>query len=78
MTTKWRQKYGPLQVIEPLTEKTYGRGCLMFDEQKNKEQNGEIPLKRGYILNELSTEATHSKIFRILYILRKPNAIIAK
>ena len=31
--------------IEPLTEKTRGRGCVIFGEQKNKERNGETPFK---------------------------------
>ena len=26
----------PLQIIERLTEKTWGWGCVIFDEQKNK------------------------------------------
>ena len=34
-------------IIEPLTEKTWGRDCD-FDEPKNKERNGET----GNILNE--------------------------
>ena len=45
MTSKWRQKCSPLQIIEPLTEKTWGQGCVIFDEWKNKERNGETPLK---------------------------------
>ena len=46
-TSKWRQKCSPLQVIEPLTEKTWGRGCVNFGEQKNKKRNGETPLRTG-------------------------------
>ena len=44
---KWRQKYSPLQIIEPFTKKTWERGCAIFGEQKKKEQNGETPLKTG-------------------------------
>ena len=45
MTSKWRQKCSPLQIIEPLTKKTWGQGCVIFDEWKNKERNGETPLR---------------------------------
>ena len=31
---------------EPLTETTWGRACVIFGEQKNKERNGETPLER--------------------------------
>ena len=38
------------QIIEPLTEKTWGQGCVMFGERKNKDQrNGKTPLKKGEI-----------------------------
>ena len=37
MMSKWHQKCSTLQVIEPLTEKTWGRGCVIVGEQKNKE-----------------------------------------
>ena len=46
MTSKWCQKCCPLQIIEPLTEKTWGQGCVIFGERKNKERNGETPLRR--------------------------------
>ena len=39
-------------MIEPLTEKTWGQGCVIFGEWKNKECNGETPLEGGNILNE--------------------------
>ena len=45
MTSKWRQKCSPLQIIEPLMEKTWGQGCVIFCERKNKERNGETPLR---------------------------------
>ena len=45
MTSKLRQKCSPLQITEPLTEKTWGQGCVIFGERKNKEQNGETPLR---------------------------------
>ena len=41
ITSNWRQKCSPLQIIEPLTEKTWGRDCAIFGEQKNKRRNGE-------------------------------------
>ena len=31
--------------IEPLTTKTWGQGCVIFGERKNKEQNGKTPLR---------------------------------
>ena len=43
---QWRQKYSPPQIIEPLTEKTWGQDCVIFGERKNKERNGETPLRR--------------------------------
>ena len=45
MTSKWRQKCSPLQIIEPLMEKTWGQGCVKFCERKNKERNGKTPLR---------------------------------
>ena len=39
-------------LIELLTEKTRGQGCVIFVEEKNKEQNAETPLRRGNILTE--------------------------
>ena len=42
-----RQKCGPLQIIEPSTEKTWELDCVIFGEQKNKERNGETPLRTG-------------------------------
>ena len=43
---QWCQKCSPLQIIEPLTEKTWGQGCVIFGERKYKERNGETPLRR--------------------------------
>ena len=43
---QWRQKCSPLQIIEPLTEKTWGGDCVIFVEQKNKEHKGE-PSRTG-------------------------------
>ena len=43
---KMTSKVEPLQIIQPLTEKTWGRDCD-FGEQKNKERNGETPLRTG-------------------------------
>ena len=34
--------------IEPLTEKTWGQGCVQyFGERKNKERNGETSSRMG-------------------------------
>ena len=44
---QWRQKCSLLQVIELLTEKTWGQGCVIFSEQKNKEWNGKTLLRMG-------------------------------
>ena len=38
-------KVQPAAFIEPLTEKTWGKGCVIW-RLKNKEQNGEIPLRK--------------------------------
>ena len=46
ISNQWCQKCSPLQIIEPLTEKTWGQGCVIFGERKNKERNGETPLRR--------------------------------
>ena len=60
-TSKWGQKRSPLQIIELLTEKTWGRDCVIFGEQKNKEQNGETPLRTGqffeWIIKQLLNSA---------------------
>ena len=32
---------------EMLIEKTWGQDSVIFDEQKNEEQNGETPLRMG-------------------------------
>ena len=36
LTSKWRQKCSLLQIIEPLTTKTWGQGCVIFGERKNR------------------------------------------
>ena len=46
LTSKWRQKCSLLQIIEPLTAKTWGQGCVIFGERENKERNSETPLRR--------------------------------
>ena len=61
MTSKWRQKCRPLQIIEPLTEKTWGQGCVIRGERKNKKRKGETPLRRRkyfeWIINQLLNSA---------------------
>ena len=64
MTSKWRQKCSPPQIIEPLTEKTWGQGCVIFGERKNKERNSKTPLRRRkyfeWIIKQLlNSEITH-------------------
>ena len=44
MTSKV-QPAAALQIIEPLTEKTWEQDCAIFGEQKNKGRNGETPLR---------------------------------
>ena len=39
-------KVQPAADIESLTERTWGQGCVIFGERKNKERNGETPLRR--------------------------------
>ena len=34
---QWCQKCSALQIIEPMTKKTWGPGCVILGEQKNKE-----------------------------------------
>ena len=51
VTSKWRQMCSLLHVIELLTEKTWAQGCVIFGEQKNKEQNGETPLWEIFWMN---------------------------
>ena len=41
---------GWLQIIKPLTEKTWERYYVIFSERKNKERNGETPLTTGKYL----------------------------
>ena len=56
LTSKWRQKCSLLQIIEPLTAKTWGQG-----ERKNKERNGETPLRMSkyfeWIIKQLMNSA---------------------
>ena len=65
------QKWSLLQVIERLTVKAWGRGCVIFGEQKNKEQNGDS-FKNGEILwmkNNAIIEFGVRRIWRILQTL---------
>ena len=34
------------EIIELLNEKTWGQGCVIYGERKNKERNGETPVRR--------------------------------
>ena len=43
MRTAFFTRVAPLQIIEPLTEKTWEQGRVTFGEQKNKERNGKTP-----------------------------------
>ena len=75
MTSKWRQKCSPLQIIKQLTEKTWGQGCVIFFERKNKERNGETPLTRRkyfeWVIKQLLNSAFigYEEFCRILHIL---------
>ena len=67
----WRQKCSQLQIIELLTEKTWGRGCVIFGEQKNKDRNGETPLRSAnnlFWMNNKAIEFGFHRIWRILQI----------
>ena len=39
-------KVQPQQIIEPLAEKTCGRDCVIFSEQKNKEKTTKVVQRR--------------------------------
>ena len=58
---QWLQKCNPLQIIETLTEKTWGRDCVIFGERINRERNGETPLRTGkyfeWIIKQLLNSA---------------------
>ena len=66
------KKYSPPQIIEPLTEKTWGQGCVIFGERKNIERNGETPLIRRRKYFEWIIISNYwmrlSRIWRILQI----------
>ena len=64
---QWRQKYSPPPIIEPLTEKTWGQGCVIFGEWKNKERNGETPLRRRKYLIWMNNKATIEFGFRRIW-----------
>ena len=49
MTPKFHQKCSPLQIIGLLIEKTWGRGCVIFGEQKNKKAKWLNSFKNGEI-----------------------------
>ena len=42
LLNQWRQKCNQLQIMEPLTEKTWGQGCVILVSGK-AERNGETP-----------------------------------
>ena len=50
MTSKWRQKCSPLQVIEPLTEKTWNEVVLFLASRKTKNEMANLQ-EKGNILN---------------------------
>ena len=67
---QWCQKCSPLQIIEPMTEKTWGQDCVIFGEQKTKREMAKL-LKNGEILwmnNKAITEFGFRRILRILQI----------
>ena len=71
MTSKWGQKCSPLQIVEPLTEKTWGWGCVIFwwaEKQRAKWRNF---FKNGEIFwmnNKAIIEFGFRRIWRILQI----------
>ena len=72
MTSKWRQKCSPLQIIETLTEKTWGQGCVIFGERKNKERNGKTPLRTGKYFARIRKQLLHSAFVGYEEFCRSP------
>ena len=63
---KMTSKMQPIQIIEPLTEKTWGRGCVIFGEQKNKKLIFYIKsLKIFWINKKAIFEFVFRRIWRI-------------
>ena len=60
---QWRQNCSPLQVIEPMTQKNWGRGCVIFGERKTR-----TSLKIFWINNTAIIELGFRRIWRILRI----------
>ena len=71
MTSKWCQKCSLLQIIERLTKKIWGRGCVIFGEQKNELIFSFESLKISWIIKQLLNSAFvgYEEFCKILKIL---------
>ena len=60
LLNRWRQKCNPLQIMEPLAEKTLGQGSVILVSGKT-ERNGETPSRTGkyfeWIIKQLLNSA---------------------
>ena len=66
---RWRRKCSLLKIIEPSSEKTWGSGCVIFGEQKDKELMFSFKSwKISWIKNKAITEFGFRRIWRILKI----------
>ena len=69
VTSKWRQKCSLPQIIELLTAKTWGHGCVIYGERKNKERNGKTQKEEIFWMNNKAIiEFGFLRIWRILQI----------
>ena len=58
---KWRQKYSPLQVNAPLTEKTWGRGWVVFVVKTKMEDTSLVSRVRTTAGTRQNNGQKHSK-----------------
>ena len=65
LLNRWRQKCSPLQIIEPLTEKTWGQGCVIFGEHKKQRAKDR---KIFWMNNKAIFEFGFRRIWRILQV----------
>ena len=72
---QWRQKCSPLQIIEPLMEKTWGQGCVIFGERKKraKWQNSFKNEEIFWMNNKPIIKFGFRRIWRILQALGASN-----
>ena len=73
---QWRQMCNTLQIIEPLTEKTWGRDCVIFGEQKNKERMAKL-FRIGKYFEWIIKQLLNSAFERYSSYPTQPHSIIA-